>query len=220
MLDQNKRYFRVHPIHGDYALQGVAAAAPHKAARLFESLFADNLIEDQWRNFFSVSCNLTRGEIVVDRKGRFRDRVEASTALPVLNSPFFDRGDAIVDGAVINNLPADIMQRLCGGRVIAVDVSPRSDLGAPTNEFKRMVRSGQQPLGSLPGIHSVVMRTVMLNSLISAESMRRYADVYMNPPVEEIEMFDWAAINEAEEIGYRYASRELQSIRHLFPAAK
>ena len=220
MLEQNRRFFRMHPIHGDYTLEGVSTTTPHKATRLFESLFGESLIEDQWRNYFSIACNLTRGEIVVGRKGRFRDRVEASTALPVLNSPVFDKGDALVDGAVINNLPADIMQRLCGGRVIAVDVSPRSDLGASTNEFRRIVRSGQKPPDSLPSIHSVVMRTVMLNSLISAESMRRYADVYMNPPVEEIEMFDWAAINEAEQIGYRYAARELQSIRHLFPSEK
>jgi predicted acylesterase/phospholipase RssA/CRP-like cAMP-binding protein len=219
MLERNRKYFRMHPIHGDYGAEA-ATGTPHKASRLFESLFGESLIEDQWRNFFSVACNLTRGEIVVGRKGRFRDRVEASNALPVLNSPFFEKGDAIVDGAVINNLPADVMQRCCGGRVIAVDVSPRSDLGASTNEFRRLVRSGQQPVGNLPSVHSVVMRTVMLNSLISAESMRRYADVYMNPPVEDIEMFDWAAIQDAEDIGYRYASRELQTIRHLFPSEK
>jgi predicted acylesterase/phospholipase RssA/CRP-like cAMP-binding protein len=212
MIEQNRKLFRTYPIHGDYALLGATTTPPHDASRLYESLLGEALIEDQPLNFFSVACNLTRGELVVGKRGRLWERVAASSALPVLNAPLFHKGDVLVDGAVINNLPADIMKDVCGGKVIAVDVSPRSDLSASTNEFRRLVRSGKQPHGHLPSIQSVVMRTVMLNSLLAADSMRQHCDLYLKPPVEDIEMFDWTAVSEAADIGYRYASQQLRSL--------
>jgi predicted acylesterase/phospholipase RssA len=216
MLETNRDVFKKHPLHGDYTMP-VVSAAPHKAVRLFEQLFGDNRIEDQWRNYFSVACNLTRGESVIQRAGRFHDAVEASSALPVVNSPVFDHGDVIVDGALINNLPADIMKSLCGGPVIAVDVSPRRDLRGNTESKAgaRIVRGASHAAasaaatGGLPSVYSIVMRTVMLNTVISAESMRKHIDLYLRPPVEHIEMFDWMAIDEAAESGYRYAVEQL-----------
>jgi predicted acylesterase/phospholipase RssA/CRP-like cAMP-binding protein len=212
MIEQNRKLFRTYPIHGDYAQPGAIATPPHDATRLYESLLGDALIEDQYLNFFSVACNLTRGEVIIGRRGRFCERVAASSALPVLNAPRFEKGDVLVDGAVINNLPADIMKNICGGKVIAVDVSRRSDLSASTHEFRRLVRSGKQPQGHLPSIQSIVMRTVMLNSLLAADSMRHHCDLYLKPPVEEIELFDWSAVGDAADIGYRYTSQQLRSL--------
>lgn len=217
MLETNRDVFKKHPLHGDYTMPVVSASTPHKAVRLFEQLFGDHRIEDQWRNFFCVSCNLTRGESVIYRSGRFHDAVEASSALPVVNSPVLDNGDVIVDGALINNLPADVMKTLCGGPVIAVDVSPRRDLRSATGDkdlrsSPRIVRGGHQAAaatGSLPSVYSIVMRTVMLNTVISAEAMKKHIDLYLKPPVEHIEMFDWGAIDDAAEAGYRYAVEQL-----------
>jgi NTE family protein len=217
MLETNRDVFKKHPLHGDYTMPVISASTPHKAVRLFEQLFGDNRIEDQWRNFFSVACNLTRGEIVIQRTGRFHDAVEASSALPVVNSPVLDNGDVIVDGALINNLPADVMKTLCGGPVIAVDVSPKRDLrGGPGEKSgPRIVRPGNQTAatasatGGLPSVYSIVMRTVMLNTVISAESMKKHIDLYLKPPVEHLEMFNWMAIDDAAEAGYKYAVEEL-----------
>jgi NTE family protein len=215
MLETNRDVFKKHPLHGDYTMPVVSASTPHKAVRLFEQLFGDNRIEDQWRNFFSVACNLTRGESVIQRTGRFHDAVEASSALPVVNSPVLDNGDVIVDGALINNLPADVMKSLCGGPVIAVDVSPKRDLRSASGEKAgpRIVRPGNHAAasaaGGLPSVYSIVMRTVMLNTVISAESMKKHIDLYLKPPVEHIEMFDWMAIDDAAQAGYQYAVENL-----------
>ena len=55
------------------------------------------------------------------------------------------------------------------------------------------------------------MRTIMLNSVISADSMSRHIDTYLKPPIEQIEMFDWMAIDKIIDIGYRCAIDQLQS---------
>jgi predicted acylesterase/phospholipase RssA len=93
------------------------------------------------------------------------------------------------------------MSSVCEGQVIAVDVSPRRDrrsVSAETQpgagwESSRVVRSRVQSAASAPNSFSIVMRTMMLNSVISAESMKRYIDLYLKPPIEQVEMFDWMA---------------------------
>jgi predicted acylesterase/phospholipase RssA/CRP-like cAMP-binding protein len=212
MLETNRDLFRKHPLHGDYTMPVVSSHTQHKALRLYELMFGDQRIEDQWRNFFCVACNLTRGEAVIHRAGRFHDAVEASSALPIVNAPVLDKGEMIVDGALINNLPADVMKSLCGGTVIAVDVSPRRDLRAATGEKDlksnpRIVRAGPPSAATgLPSVSSIVMRTVMLNTVLSVEAMKKYIDVHLKPPVEHIEMFDWMAIDDVAETGYRYTA--------------
>lgn len=213
MLEITRETFGLHPLYGDHA-QPIISGVRNKSFRLFERLFGDYGIEDQWRTFFCVSCSLTRGEAVVHRSGRFHDCVEASSALPILNTPVFDSGDVLVDGALINNLPADIMQNVCGGKVIAVDVSSRHDLRALVGSKddgacgSRIIRSGARPT-SAPSEYSIAMRTIMLNSVISADAMKRNIDLYLKPPVDDIEMFDWASIEAAADAGYRYAAAEI-----------
>ena len=219
MREANREAFQSHPLRGDYKTPMVSLATSSGSLQLYEKLLGQHQIEDQCRNYFAVSCNLTRGEIVIHRRGGFKECVQASCALPVLDPPIFSSGDLIVDGALINNLPADIMRSICEGQVIAVDISPRRDLRSVSAETQagtgwessRVVRSRVQSASSAPNSFSIVMRTIMLNSVISAESMKRHIDIYLKPPIEEIEMFDWMAIDDIIEIGYRHAIEKLKA---------
>ena len=115
---------------------------------------------------------------------------------------------------------AEVMRKLG-----AVDVSPRRDLRAATgerdsNSNARIVRAGQQGGGAagLPSVYSIVMRTVMLNTVLSAETMKKHIDFHLKPPVEHIEMFDWMAIDEAAGAGARglvsgVARREIEEVK-------
>ena len=223
MRKANREAFRSHPLRGDYKTPMVSLAESSGSDQLYDNLFGEHQIEDQCRNYFAVSCNLTRGEAVIHRRGRFKECVQASCALPVLDPPLFSNGDLIVDGALINNLPADVMKSICDGRVIAVDVSPRRDLRSQSAETQvtgwessRVVRSRVQAASTAPNSFSIVMRTIMLNSVISADSMKRHIDVYLKPPIEEVEMFDWMAIDDIIEIGYRHAIDKLKEARVIF----
>lgn len=219
MIETNREVFRDDPMRGDYTLPMISIVTARKSVDLYGRLFGEKRIEDQCRNYFAVACNLTRGELVVQRRGLFRDCVKASSALPAVGQPVFDKGDMIVDGAVMNNLPGDVMKKICGGRVIAVDVSPRRDLRSSSDktsreawEGKRIHRAGHAPQSAAPNSLSVVMRTIMLNSVLSSDSIRRQVYLYLKPPIDDIEMFDWMAIEQAAEIGYRYAIEQLQSM--------
>ena len=185
---------------------------------MLTELFGDARVEDQTIGYFCVSCNLTRGEVVVHRDGLLRECTRASSALPAFWPPVFRNGELLVDGSIVNNIPGDVMKTLCGGRVIAVDVSPRRELRAELND--RYVLSGwdvlrRRPRGAstsnTPNIFNIVMRAAMLKSVLDADAMKQIVDLYLQPPVADVDMFDWATIDSTADIGYRYTIEQLEA---------
>ena len=55
------------------------------------------------------------------------------------------------------------------------------------------------------------MRATMLKSVLDADVMRRQVDRYLQPPVADVDMFDWSTIDSTAEIGYRYAVEKLEA---------
>jgi len=218
MQERSKHAFRNNPARGDYTLPVVSVSSAKKIVRMLAELFGDARIEDQLVGCFCVSCNLTRGETVVHREGLFRECARASSALPAFWPPVFKNGELLVDGSIMNNIPGDVMKTICGGRVIAVDVSPRRELRADLND--RYVLSGWEALRrrprdgsatSHPNIFNILMRATMLKSVLDADAMKQRVDLYLQPPVANVDMFDWATIDSTADIGYRYAIEQLEA---------
>src|SRR5207237_910567 len=70
--------------------------------------FGDRRLEDLWTTCFVVSCNLSRAGLVVHRRGPVRRYVRASVAVPGILPPLCEDGELLVDGSVVNSVPADI----------------------------------------------------------------------------------------------------------------
>ncbi len=93
--------------------------------RLLAERLGSVAIEDLPRRFFCVSRSLNRAEEVVHERGPLGPAVRASVSLPGIFPPVCDGEDLLVDGAALNNMPADLMRdRVGSGSVIAVSVSP------------------------------------------------------------------------------------------------
>jgi len=220
MLQRSKEEFRINPVRGDYTLPLVSVSTARKIVKMLTGLFGDARIEDQIVGYFCVSCNLTRGEIVIHRDGLFRECTRASSALPGFWPPVFRNGELLVDGSIMNNTPGDVMKTICGGRVIVVDVSPRRELRAELNDhyvlsgweaLRRRPRAGSRT--SHPNIFNIVMRAAMLKSVLDADVMKRQVDLYLQPPVTHVDMFNWGAIESTADIGYRYTMEQLEAGR-------
>ena len=90
-------------------------------------------LRDLWLPFFCVSTNLTRSHVEVHDRGDAATAIRASVAIPGVLPPVPFDGDLLVDGGVLNNLPCDVMRASgMADRVIAVDLSRRSDRGPRT----------------------------------------------------------------------------------------
>ncbi|NIO39668.1 MAG: cyclic nucleotide-binding domain-containing protein, partial [Burkholderiales bacterium] len=128
MLEWNRRtLIEMRPLK-EYTLPVISLTRGIKGAKIGTMIYGDRQIEDLWIDYFCVSTSLSRAKAIIHEKGLLRKAVTASSALPGILVPVIDRGDVLIDGALLNNLPCDVMKSKCQGDVIAVDVGSHLQL--------------------------------------------------------------------------------------------
>ncbi len=94
-----------------------------KVTEYLESLLGDITFDRLRIPLAVVAVDLVTGQKVVIREGRVVDAVRATTALPGLIGPLERDGQILVDGGLLDNLPADVARQMGAERVVAVDIS-------------------------------------------------------------------------------------------------
>jgi len=181
--------------------------------------FGDFSIEDLWCRFYSVSCNLSRAKVMVHDKGSLLDAVTASNIPPGLFPPQVVDGDLLVDGALLNNVPIDIMTRYNeGGTLIAVDVNPKDDLLANTTyegglSGWKVLQSKISPFKNkmqIPSIIDVLMRSTAIGGLAQQKNMMTgRADLYLHPPVAKYPLLAYKNAEAIVESSYHYTLEQI-----------
>ncbi len=202
----------------DYTLPIVGLLSGRKMSRILSSMFGEVSIEDLPVNYFCVSSNLSRAQVAVHRQGPLWRWLRASMSMPGVGPPLVHDGELYVDGGVLNNLPVDVMGKLCEGSVIAVYTSEREDLPISMEDLDNL--SGWQMFWSRcnpfstrpsgPNIFSILVRSIMLSSLGKLKQVKRQADLFIDPPVSEFGRFEWKAIDRLVEIGYDTARKKIE----------
>jgi NTE family protein len=195
----------------DYTLPFLSLIKGRKVARLLEQNFGGLRIEELWRPFFCVSTNLTTGTLAVHRGGPLVDALHASISIPGLLPPVILGGDVHVDGGVMNWLPVDVPGAK-RGTIIAVDVA--SDPALVSFEECNRVQAWRF-LGrrrKFPPIVAVLLRAATVSGDSLTKMAHAQADVLFKPPLENIDLLDWQACDQAIEIGYRHAVEKLERL--------
>jgi predicted acylesterase/phospholipase RssA/CRP-like cAMP-binding protein len=202
----------------EYTLPFVGLTNPKSFIRTARETYGEANIEDLGIPFFCCSSNITRARVEVHDRGPIWRWLGASIAVPGIAPPLFEGGDLLVDGAVLDNLPIDVMRQRCDGTVIAVDVSPVEDLRA--DPVWRLCPSSWQILANrlnplapplkVPSIFEILSRCASLASVQQVDAMRALADLYIHPPTERFSMFDWDRVAEMADVGYEHGQRVLE----------
>lgn len=207
-----EHWIRHNPLR-DKTLPVVALLAGRRLERMMERMFGDTQIEDLPTTFFCVSCDITRAEMRVHARGPVGRAARASMSLPGIAIPVHEAGSMLVDGGLMNNVPADIMRPICG-RVVAVDVSPERDLVIqkpyPSSASGWRLLWNRKATG-LPGIGAILMRSVMLGSARHNASLSREVDLLIHPTLERFGMFEWDALDAIADAGAACARDALRA---------
>jgi NTE family protein len=193
----------------DLTFPMLAMTRAKKVDRLLEEAYGDIDLADLHRPFFAVSTNLTSGKIEVHRRGLMRRAMRASISIPGLLPPVVIDGQVLVDGAVLKNLPAEVMRQMNSGPVIGVDMSQTRGVDPETIEHPpsiwRLIATGAWRRG--PPIVSILMRSATLTTDADLESSRAATDLLVQPTPDGIDIRDWKGFDPGVEAGYR-ATRE------------
>lgn len=199
----------------DYTIPVISLIRGRRMLRLLRSL-VDVDIEDLPLPYFCISSKLDRGEVHVHERGSLVEAIRASAALPGVLPPAVVDSELVVDGAVLNNLPVDIMERRPVGTIIAVDVSFRHHRQVDYPETPSnwaVLRSRLLPFARryrVPGLATLILRSTEIGTLVQSRERGNRADLLINPPVRQFGMTDVKAFDAIVEAGYQHAREELE----------
>jgi predicted acylesterase/phospholipase RssA/CRP-like cAMP-binding protein len=211
LLAINRRIYLEWRPQKELTLPLVALVDNRLAGVCGERVYGATEIEDLWTPYFCITSNLSTAEMVVHRTGLLRKYVLASASIPVFAPPVLEGNHLLVDGALLNNLPTDVMRQQGCGVVVASEVSLEVDDGfladhVPTawevlrGRFRR--RPGHRPF---PGIMEMAMRASLLHSTSRERASLEEADFCLRPPVEGFSLMQFEGMDAIAAVGYEYA---------------
>ncbi len=218
MIELNRRgWIEMRPFR-QYSLPLISLLSGRRALRIAEALVGQCRIEDLWLSYFCVSTDLSNSTLRVHREGPLARCVLASSSIPGILPPVVGEGAGLlVDGAVLDGLPTDVMRRLGAGPVIAVDVSMRVEMAAD-RRYREAPSPWQVLLNSVnpfiqshpfPSIFRILQRSTQVAGAQRAGRAREEVSLYLDPPLGRFDMFDWKSLDRIVEAGYQFARERI-----------
>lgn len=204
-----KAFVESNPL-GDYTLPVVSMVKGKLVDERLKEHFGETMINDMHLPFFCVSTNLTAGAVHLHTRGKLREALRASIALPGILPPFVENREVLVDGAVLNNFPVDIMRQAHRGFIIGSDVA-RAPEGLAADDFIDppgfMGWAFKHGLSEAPPIASLLMRTATLS--VDPNAGRELTTILVAPELPKIDLRDWEEYDRAVEEGYNATCQAL-----------
>lgn len=216
----------------DYTLPFVALTAGKRITENLQAIFQERKIEDMFTKFYCVATNASTAEEVIFTRGLIWRALRASASLPGVFPPIIadnEQGDLLVDGAVLNNLPVDVMRRLCNGTVIAVDIStPKAtarrynhgDYVSGINILLNRLNPLRKKRIKGPSMAPFLSRLSYISSMQVRAQSRNAADLIITPDVAEFSIFDSSAFDAMFARGVAAGTAALQQWHSEHPGWK
>lgn len=213
----------------DYTLPMTSLMKSAKLTHFCKSVYGSVRIEDLWTPYFCVSSNLSDGREVLHEHGELWRIVRSTISLPGVFSPVpTPQGQLLIDGAVLNTFPADIMHEKLGGsgKLIGVNVSQIAELrhyydyGTSLSGWQVLWTrlKGRRRGSRMPRIAETLLRATDIKSIVRLEEVKELLDVLVEPDVSHISLLDFKAYAQISDIGYAEAKRVFQETG-LIPTA-
>ena len=190
---------------GDFQLPVISFARGQRVDERLHTHFGEARIEETQRPFFVVSSDLTEGQTHVHRTGMMRDALRASIALPGILPPVVMNDSVLVDGAVFDNFPADVMEGMHRAFTLGVDVS--RNRGLPADDFRERPNFWQWVwrfgFSAAPPIVSLLLRAASVHT--APLTARERADAVILPKLEGVDIRDWTQFGPSKQAGYEAA---------------
>lgn len=191
--------------------------------------FGETCIEDLHLPYFALSTNLSTGEEYVHRTGKVWQAVRASGAIPGLLPPFYTpRGEMLVDGCLLDNVPLRVMHRFnAGPNVVVTFRMNRADYFDVKYEDLpgrwRLASSLPTMLAGAgaaqaPGIAEVLTRAMTLSP--ATELPGSDSDLVIQPPIAEgVGIMSWDKHTQLLEAARAYTHDHLSRLERAQDSA-
>jgi predicted acylesterase/phospholipase RssA/CRP-like cAMP-binding protein len=158
----------------------------------------------------TVTADLVRGESVVRERGDAVHAVLESINLPVLSVPICHPDEALIDGGLVNNIPADVLVAKGCNLVIAVSVTAKME-----KQFCDITPQSQRAPRKGPTVVQTILRSLLVQNYNLNDFGVRPADVIIEPDVTSYELTEFVRAKEIAAIGEATAREQVPRIQQL-----
>jgi len=213
----------------------------HKVADFVRAYVSARNVEDLPVPFCAVATDMLTGEEVVISKGDLIEAIRASIAVPGVLTPLRRDGRLLVDGGLVNPVPARTVRVMGAGRVIAVDLNgdliqgrlahlqyaaePRT-VGRGTSRLLDALRALHSPAAEqlnawlrkepMPGILDVLLGSlaIMQAQIARTSLVRDRPDLVVRPALGTVRFMEFDRAAEIIAIGHETAAAALDQWAH------
>jgi predicted acylesterase/phospholipase RssA len=157
----------------------------------------------------SVTVDLVGGSSVVRERGDATHAVLESINLPVLSVPIIRNGQALIDGGLVNNIPADVLVAKGCNFVIAVSVTAKME-----REFCDIKPDVPTPRKKPSAVQTLLRSLLVQNHSLNAFGVQP-ADVVIAPDVRGFDLTEFTRAKEMAAIGEAAALEQIPRIQQL-----
>jgi predicted acylesterase/phospholipase RssA len=158
----------------------------------------------------TVSVDLISGRIVVRERGDAIAAVHESLNVPGISRPILRGGQALVDGGVLDNLPASVLRDRRAQFVVGVNISSKllHKFGAndPTTPTARMRQAG---------LLETMMRIIEVQQHGLASVGVSASDFLVEPDTSRFAFDDFSRGEEMAEVGQAAAEETIPRLRQM-----
>ena len=159
---------------------------------------------------FAVTADLVSGQAVLRDQGDAVHAILESINLPMLSSPICRNGQALVDGGVMNNIPADVLTSQGCNFVIAVSVTAKIARQFGANKPDTPTLSMRIPSSLQTLLRTLEVQNVSLNAIGV-----RPAEIVIEPEVIDFDLSEFMRARELFTVGERAALVQIPKIQQL-----
>ncbi|SHH28437.1 NTE family protein [Caloranaerobacter azorensis DSM 13643] len=168
-----------------------------KVEELVKLLTGNRNIEDLNKKLFIVATDLKTSSEYIFTEGPIYRAVRASISIPGIFEPVKHGDMILVDGGVIDRVPATVVRDMGADIVIAVDVGFSGEPGRINHVFDVILQS-----------IDVMSRQISTNKIISA-------DIVIEPDVSHIKSSRFDKVEECVIKGYEAAMEKMEEIKRV-----
>ncbi len=158
----------------------------------------------------AITLDLVGGRPVVRSQGDAVHAILESINLPVLSPPICRDGQALVDGGLVNNVPANVLVDEGCNFVIAVSVTAKLEARLGENHPDMVTDQMKSPS---------TLQTVLRSHMVQSMNMNSFgvqpADIVIEPDVTEFDLAEFARTDELAAIGEKATLEAIPRIREL-----
>lgn len=148
--------------------------------------------------FAAVAVDIRTGDEVILDSGSVCKAIAASSAVPMLYKPLKTDDMSLVDGGLLNNMPADVCRKMGAEVVISVDLNHNRGRGTSSNKI----------VDTVVAVWTITTKSTMYKGQINS-------DVIITPELSEYKNTKLVHIDEMVQEGYCAAMEKMDEIKQL-----